>query len=437
MEMEGISEKTKWREYKYHAIFIVSFLSVMMVTLSGSLLDNQPTASKNIYNPRRNYLDSKSWNTNMSNVKHTLLFTKFFGKDWPLQMGSATFEECPVSNCVITKDRQYLSSISEFDAILFHYKDIDMLKTSQLPNQKHRRSNQRYVMYFSESPLNYDYEYDRFSNFFNWTMTYRLDSDIPNPYGRIVQRQQQKMYVPNLLELGQWGHTYDPKEFTISLESKGSEKFRALAHRPRAVAWIVSHCGTGSDRERYVNELRRHIQVDIYGLCGNGRCESCPANNFQNPLCCADNIERDYMFYLAFENSLCDQYVTEKLWSWLKKDILPVVLGQANYTAITPPHSVINAMNYPNPKDLAAHLLKLMSNETEYLSYFWWKEFYEVDQNRKKAFCRLCQMLNDAEQIPKVHDNFGKWWVRDARCKAKFSLPWSKYKPVKEGRWRR
>ena len=143
------------------------------------------------------------------------------------------------------------------------------------------------------------------------------------------------------------------------------------------------------------------------------------------------------MFYLSFENSLCDQYVTEKLWSWLKKDIVPVVMGQANYTAITPPHSIINAMEYPDPKDLAAHLLKLMNNETEYLSYFWWKEFYEVDQKMKKAFCRLCQMLNDAEQIPKVHNNFGKWWVTDAQCKPKFSLPWSKYKPLKEGGWRR
>ena len=26
-------------------------------------------------------------------------------------------------------------------------------------------------------------------NFFNWTMTYRSDSDIPNPYGRIVSHE--------------------------------------------------------------------------------------------------------------------------------------------------------------------------------------------------------------------------------------------------------
>ena len=57
--------------------------------------------------------------------------------------------------------------------------------------------------------------------------------------------------------------------------------------------------------------------MDIFGTCGSGRCdEEC------------DHIERDYMFYLSFENSLCDHYVTEKLWNWLKRDIVPVVMGQ-------------------------------------------------------------------------------------------------------------
>ena len=40
------------------------------------------------------------------------------------------------------------------------------------------------------------------------------------------------------------------------------------------------------------------------------------------------------MFYLAFENSFCDHYVTEKMWRWLKKDIVPVVMGKADYSGI-------------------------------------------------------------------------------------------------------
>ena len=83
----------------------------------------------------------------------------------------------------------------------------------------------------------------------------------------------------------------------------------------------------------------------MFGACGSGKCKDCPAT-----------VERDYMFYLSFENSLCDHYVTEKLWQWLKKDIIPIVMGQNNYSAIAPPHSVINAMDFPEPKELATHL---------------------------------------------------------------------------------
>ena len=33
---------------------------------------------------------------------------------------------------------------------------------------------------------------------------------------------------------------------------------------PGAVAWIVSHCDTESDREKYVEELKKHIQVGTF-----------------------------------------------------------------------------------------------------------------------------------------------------------------------------
>ena len=128
-------------------------------------------------------------------------------------------------------------------------------------------------------------------------------------------------------------------------------------------------------------------------------------------------------FYLSFENSLCDHYVTEKLWSWMKKDIVPVVMGQGNYTAIAPPHSFINVMSYPEPEDLAAYLTWLIDNSTEYLSYFWWKDFYAVDQNKEIHFCRLCQMLNDMEKPPRVIGNLSQWWLSEGNCKPKDHIP--------------
>ena len=49
------------------------------------------------------------------------------------------------------------------------------------------------------------------------------------------------------------------------MDSK-SKEFRNMAKRPKAVAWIVSHCDTESDRENYVRELKNHIQVRVCWL---------------------------------------------------------------------------------------------------------------------------------------------------------------------------
>ena len=58
-------------------------------------------------------------------------------------------------------------------------------------------------------------------------------------------------------------------------------------------------------------------------------------------------LERDYKFYLAFENSICRDYVTEKFFNPLLFSTVPIVYGGADYEAIgAPPHSYIDVRNY-------------------------------------------------------------------------------------------
>lgn len=92
------------------------------------------------------------------------------------------------------------------------------------------------------------------------------------------------------------------------------------------MAWIVSRCKSDSKREDFVAELQKYIDVDVYGRCGPLRCTR--GNGSDS---CQARI-KDYHFYLAFENSFCPDYVTEKLYKVLAMEDrppIPVVLGQS------------------------------------------------------------------------------------------------------------
>ncbi len=43
---------------------------------------------------------------------------------------------------------------------------------------------------------------------------------------------------------------------------------------------------------------------------------------------CTATVDKDYKFYLSFENSLCDQYATEKFWRRMGQNVLPIVMGR-------------------------------------------------------------------------------------------------------------
>lgn len=72
------------------------------------------------------------------------------------------------------------------------------------------------------------------------------------------------------------------------------------------MAWFVSNCGARNGRLNYAKELQKHIGVDIYGSCGTKRCPRSQAKS------CFDLLNKEYKFYLAFENSNCKDYITEK-----------------------------------------------------------------------------------------------------------------------------
>lgn len=70
-----------------------------------------------------------------------------------------------------------------------------------------------------------------------------------------------------------------------------------------------SHTLWFTGRELYVKELQKYIPVDVYGLCGPLRC----GKNHNDAYCYEQVLTPSYKFYLAFENTLCQDYITEKV----------------------------------------------------------------------------------------------------------------------------
>lgn len=86
-------------------------------------------------------------------------------------------------------------------------------------------------------------------------------------------------------------------------------------------------------------------------------------------------LETDYKFYLAFENSNCVDYITEKLFeNALQYHVLPIVMGarREDYERYAPKNSYIHVEEFASPKELAKYLHKLDQDDELYNSYFEW-----------------------------------------------------------------
>jgi alpha-1,3-fucosyltransferase len=231
-------------------------------------------------------------------------------------------------------------------------------------------------------------------------MTYRKDSDVFSPYGERLRLST-------------------PTSSKVSLLKSKKVVNVVPLRKKKLVAWTVSHCETQGRREDIVRAMQNYIPVDIYGSCGNLTCPSDRrmGKSLSNRGCFL-HIEKHYKFYLSFENSLCSDYVTEKLFGALKHNVVPVVYGFANYTPIAPPGSFIDARSFNSIKDLTQYLLKLDGNDTEYLRYFEWKKDYKVAGGtgsfESSVWCNLCMKiahLRWKKPARQVYSDMVRWWL--------------------------
>jgi len=111
---------------------------------------------------------------------------------------------------------------------------------------------------------------------------------------------------------------------------------------------------------------------------------------------CDDMVTRLYKFYLAFENSLCQDYVTEKFFRFLRRDIVTVALGAGNYSQFVPRDTYIDVRDFRSPKDLASFLKALDTTDKTYEDYLVRKRSLRCEQMWSESHPeRLCRHLWD------------------------------------------
>ena len=99
--------------------------------------------------------------------------------------------------------------------------------------------------------------------------------------------------------------------------------------------------------------------MDVYGQCGDLPCPKAARGHDY----CFEDLSANHSFYLAFENSNCVDYITEKFWRTLTKPTIPIVMGGGHYKKEAPPHSYIDVNDFPSVKSLADYLKQLLQNK--------------------------------------------------------------------------
>ncbi|MBN3273165.1 FUT11 fucosyltransferase, partial [Polyodon spathula] len=208
-----------------------------------------------------------------------------------------------------------------------------------------RLPHQTWVLFHEESPMNNCIlSHCPGIRLFNCTATFRWESDYPLSLH----------WLPSV------DYLTGP---AVSLQEKNCWRRDGLT----PVLYVQSHCDVPSDRDRYVQELMKHIQpyIDFYGKCLNNK--KFPSQRLEDTSTATMedgefmSFVSRYKFHLALENGICSDYMTEKLWRPMYRGSLSVSDWMPNN------HSIILINDFHSPKDLADFLLSLDWNDTEYL----------------------------------------------------------------------
>ncbi|XP_015834537.1 alpha-(1,3)-fucosyltransferase 10 isoform X2 [Tribolium castaneum] len=292
--------------------------------------------------------------------------TSFYLLQYPIIMWWTPFmgeneriTACPNHNCILTKDRKYLNN-TNLQAFLFYGSKFNI---SDLP----KRKDTVWALFHEESPRNVAlFLHKRTFEVFDIAATFSRHSDFPLTL----------QYLEKLSLLTDLQYFMDVKEKNKLLNSIAP------------VLYIQSDCDTPIERDNYVKELMKYIKVDSFGKCLKNKefppqvSEIYSLDLYNEQLL---HFIAKYKFVIAFENAICDDYITEKLWRPLIAGSVPVYLGSPTVEDWLPnKNSAILAKNFHSPADLATHITKINDDDFLYEMYQGHK-FGEIENSFLKS----------------------------------------------------
>lgn len=290
---------------KFIFIFIITVVFSAIYHIFSLMVENSKAVNETKF---------PIWDEHSDGTKYILLWDDFY-LIWYRNRSVFPRINCPVKKCMFFMNEiRYSAFPSYFDAIIFPPKNL----TRQF-RPSVRTKNQIYIFTSLESSRTAPV-CDVFNdNFFNWTLTYRLDSHTPWTYFTVRDRSG-AIVAPSFDVI--WNDSYLNTSTPIKPALKSM-----LSNKTKAAVWIVRNCPNKGFVENYLLLLQTilvyfSLKIDLYGECSLKKCpdDDCP------------KLIKDYYFSMAYENSIGEDYVTEKVLYGYENLAVPIVYGGANYS---------------------------------------------------------------------------------------------------------
>ena len=281
-------------------------------------------------------------------------------------------EEVP-QDCIITTDRKYLSAA---DAVVFHIPTL----FNELEGDLEKPENQIWIAWSLECEENYPVlKNPKFMDLFDMRMSYHQNADIIYPYYEYGYFKTMETRIP-------------------------------VSEKINKCCMVISSRFNKSKRIEYLEELMRHTEIDSFGKL------------FNNSTITNDNgrktkleLYSKYKFVISFENSIANDYVTEKFFDPLLAGTVPVYSGATNITEYAPgDNCFIDIRTFENPRQLADFMNRCYKDDTLYSQFYNWTNQplsaslnEKIEKQKINPFITLCNKVKEKklEQAQNNSDN--------------------------------